>query len=139
MLCDEISDAGLVSHLTSHVAQFIAIILNILVICLKRVTFKMTAYATKYRQVAITVTSMCRLTATKIFVNIKTTCYNTPEHETVPVETSFLQAKQSFFRTEKHPEKLSVSCGKNFTQTVLLKKQRNIHISENIYICFKKQ
>jgi hypothetical protein len=59
-------------------------------------------------------------------------CYNTPECETVPVETSFLQAKQPFLRTEKHPQKLSVSCGKKFSQIVLLKKQRNIDISENI-------
>lgn len=71
---------------------------------------------------------------TEVRVNLKTMVYNTPEHETVPVETSFLQAKQSFFRTEKHPDKLSVSCGKKFSQTVLLKKQRNIDISENIYV-----
>ena len=97
----------------------------------------MAAYMAKYRQVKITVTSTYRLMISEVFVNLTTTCYDTPEHETVPVETSFLQAKQSFLRTEKHPEKLSVSCGKKFSQTVLLKKQRNIHISENI--CFKKQ
>jgi hypothetical protein len=75
--------------------------------------------------------------ASEVSVNLKTMCHGTQKHETVPVEISFLQAKQSFLRTEKHPEKLSVSCGNKFSQTVLLKKQRNINISENI--CFKKQ
>jgi len=97
----------------------------------------MAAYTAKYGQVTVTLTSMYRLMVTEVSVNLKTTCYDTPEYETGPVETSFLQATQSFLRTEKNPEKLSVSCGKKFSQTVLLKKQRNIHISENI--CFKKQ
>lgn len=65
-------------------------------------------------------------------------CYNAPEHERMPVEITFLQAKQPFVKTERHPRKLSVSYGKKSSQIVLSKKQRNIDISENIYICFKK-
>jgi hypothetical protein len=70
MLCTKISDTGPASHLKPYVAQFTTNISNTLVVCIKHMPFKMTAYKAKCRQVLITVMSTYRLMVTEVVVNL---------------------------------------------------------------------